>query len=60
MIALVFLGGHELVAVIDEQETIVTGVAEGSLKQDAFVEWVRRGITSATAIVPPRLHRQGA
>lgn len=35
------LNGRELVAEIDEQESIVMGLAEGSLKRDIFVEWVR-------------------
>lgn len=41
------LNGQELVADIDEQESIVLGLAEGSLKRDIFVEWVRTRIRVA-------------
>jgi len=42
------LNGLELVATVDEQEKVVLGLAEGSLKRDAFTEWVRSHIRRAT------------
>ena len=42
------LNALELVATVDEQEKVVLGLAEGSLKRDAFTEWVRSHIRRAT------------
>lgn len=42
------LNGLELVATVDEQEKVVLGLAEGSLKRDAFTEWVRSHIRRVT------------
>ena len=42
------LNALELVATVDEQEKVVLGLAEGSLKRDAFTEWVRSHIRGAT------------
>jgi death-on-curing protein len=42
------LNALELVATVDEQEKVVLGLAEGSLKRDAFTEWVRSHIRCAT------------
>jgi death-on-curing protein len=42
------LNGLELVATVDEQEKVVLGLAEGRLKRDAFTEWLRSHIRSAT------------
>ena len=42
------LNGLELLATVDEQETIVLGLAEGSVKRVAFTEWVRSHIRRAT------------
>ena len=42
------LNGLELVATVDEQEKILLGLAEGSLKRAAFTEWVRSHIRRVT------------
>ena len=42
------LNGLELLATVDEQETIVLGLAAGSVKRAAFTEWVRSHIRRAT------------
>ena len=42
------LNGLELVATVDEQEKVVLGLAEASLKRDAFTEWVRSHIRRVT------------
>ena len=42
------LNGLELVATVDEQETVVLGLAAGGLKRDAFTDWVRSHIRKAT------------
>lgn len=42
------LNGLELLATVDEQETIVLGLAAGSVKRAAFTEWVRSHVRRAT------------
>jgi death-on-curing protein len=42
------LNGLELVATVDEQETVVLGLAGGGLKRDAFTEWVRSHVRKVT------------
>ena len=42
------LNGLELLATVDEQERIVLGLAEGSVKRAAFTEWVRSHIRRVT------------
>ena len=38
------LNGHELVAVVEDAERIVLGVAAGTVDREAFVAWVRRSM----------------
>jgi len=42
------LNGLGLIATVDEQETVVLGLAGGGLKRDAFTEWVRSHVRKVT------------
>jgi death-on-curing protein len=38
------LNGHEIQAMIDEQQTVILGVAASKMKREAFLEWLREHI----------------
>jgi death-on-curing protein len=44
METILILNGHELDAGVDEQERVVLHVAAGTMKREAFTEWVRAHI----------------
>jgi death-on-curing protein len=43
------LNGHELSSGTDEQEQIILQVAAGTMKREAFTEWVRAHVIAAKA-----------
>jgi death-on-curing protein len=47
METLLVLSGHELDAAVDEQERVVLQVAAGTMKREAFTEWVRAHVMPA-------------
>ena len=46
------LNGVELDAPVTEQESVIIGVASGSLSREDFAEWVNRNIIPARSIMP--------
>jgi death-on-curing protein len=39
------LNGYEITASIDEQESVILGVAAGHLNRDEFFEWIEAHLT---------------